>query len=268
MKDISQNLAVEFFSATNIDELTAALDKTKEDLEFDSFYYGQTSMEVSLALIKARNGHKETPIDIPLSEISSLKGFFAKTDVPLGWKKKYIDRKFYLSDPRIWNTANSMENLVWDRDDFSKMGHDEIFDGVAEYGVQSGVAVSYLTPDKNMNVMNVNFSGRLATQNQKEKVKAKLPLFSRVMTLYQAVASGLIRENVTGSMQQIQLMALTNREAEILKHLASGSSYFVIADNLNITESTVRFHLKNIVDKLKCTNKIEALALALRSGLI
>ncbi len=61
---------------------------------------------------------------------------------------------------------------------------------------------------------------------------------------------------------------LTPRELEVLKRLHSGATNQVIADHLNCSERTVRFHLSNIYRKLSVGGKVEALAHALHRGLI
>ncbi len=52
---------------------------------------------------------------------------------------------------------------------------------------------------------------------------------------------------------------LTSREIEILNHLSKGLQYDEIADNLNISNGTVRKHIENIYKKLQVNNKVEAI---------
>jgi DNA-binding NarL/FixJ family response regulator len=58
------------------------------------------------------------------------------------------------------------------------------------------------------------------------------------------------------------------RELEILTLLAEGKSNKLIARELNISEGTVKTHVKNILEKLDATSRTEALSLAARRGLI
>jgi DNA-binding NarL/FixJ family response regulator len=53
---------------------------------------------------------------------------------------------------------------------------------------------------------------------------------------------------------------LTDREEEVLALVASGSSNSQIAERLNLSESTVKFHLRNLFSKLGVTNRTEAAA--------
>ncbi len=61
---------------------------------------------------------------------------------------------------------------------------------------------------------------------------------------------------------------LTPREYEILSGLVQGRSYQAIGDNLFISTNTVRFHIRNIYRKLHVHSQSEAVAKALRNGLV
>jgi DNA-binding NarL/FixJ family response regulator len=61
---------------------------------------------------------------------------------------------------------------------------------------------------------------------------------------------------------------LTRREAEILQLLTSGLTQQEIAGQLVISESTVASHIEHILDKLAVHSRAQAVALALRSGLV
>ena len=58
---------------------------------------------------------------------------------------------------------------------------------------------------------------------------------------------------------------LSNRENEILECLVEGMSYKMIAAARNISIDTVRFHIRNIYDKLHVNSKSEAVVKAMRS---
>jgi DNA-binding NarL/FixJ family response regulator len=61
---------------------------------------------------------------------------------------------------------------------------------------------------------------------------------------------------------------LTPREREILSGLVEGNSFKVIADTLFISIETVRFHFRNIYKKLHVHSQSEAVAKAIKEGLI
>jgi DNA-binding NarL/FixJ family response regulator len=62
--------------------------------------------------------------------------------------------------------------------------------------------------------------------------------------------------------------ALTDRELDVLRLVVAGMRNKEIAAGLGISENTVKFHLRNILDKLHAQSRAEAVARAVREGLI
>ena len=62
--------------------------------------------------------------------------------------------------------------------------------------------------------------------------------------------------------------ALTARQKEVLKLIATGLLNKEIADRLYISERTVKFHVSEILAKLGAGNRTEAVAIATQKGLI
>lgn len=63
------------------------------------------------------------------------------------------------------------------------------------------------------------------------------------------------------------LAELTPRELEILRHLAEGQSNKAIGRALDITDGTVKLHVKSIMRKLGLRSRVEAAVLAVEHGL-
>ena len=61
---------------------------------------------------------------------------------------------------------------------------------------------------------------------------------------------------------------LTPREQEVLVLMARGLSNPEIAEQLTVSPVTVKFHVSNILSKLGCTSRTEAVALAVQQHLI
>lgn len=62
--------------------------------------------------------------------------------------------------------------------------------------------------------------------------------------------------------------ALTEREVVVLRHVAEGNRNRDIASKLFISEETVKVHIKHIMDKLGASDRTQAVAIALRRGII
>ena len=62
--------------------------------------------------------------------------------------------------------------------------------------------------------------------------------------------------------------SLTAREVEVLQQVAGGNRNRDIADLLRISEETVKVHVKHIMDKLGANDRTQAIAIAVRRGII
>ena len=61
---------------------------------------------------------------------------------------------------------------------------------------------------------------------------------------------------------------LTGRELEVLREVAGGSRNHEIASRLFISEETVKVHVKHIMEKLGAHDRTQAVAIAIRRGII
>jgi DNA-binding NarL/FixJ family response regulator len=60
--------------------------------------------------------------------------------------------------------------------------------------------------------------------------------------------------------------ALTAREVQVLKQISDGCSNKVVAERLDISEDTVKGHVRNILSKLNATDRTHAVTIALKRG--
>ncbi len=60
--------------------------------------------------------------------------------------------------------------------------------------------------------------------------------------------------------------SLTEREIEILRCVAAGASNKIIADQLHLSEATVKGHMKNILSKLGANDRTHAVTIAMKRG--
>jgi two-component system, NarL family, response regulator LiaR len=81
------------------------------------------------------------------------------------------------------------------------------------------------------------------------------------------VARKLVADIQNQSSQAHAETALTEREVEILQQLALGRTNQEIADDLVLSERTVRTHITNILAKLGLSNRTQAVLFALRQGI-
>ncbi|HVF12148.1 MAG TPA: response regulator transcription factor [Actinomycetota bacterium] len=68
--------------------------------------------------------------------------------------------------------------------------------------------------------------------------------------------------------KQVDKERLTDRERMVLEELSQGKSTKLIAESLVVAEETVKTHLTHIYQKLGVSDRVQAVALALRRGLV
>ncbi|WP_448187474.1 LuxR C-terminal-related transcriptional regulator [Azospirillum sp. sgz301742] len=75
------------------------------------------------------------------------------------------------------------------------------------------------------------------------------------------------RVNGNGTDMPVSRKGLSQREVQILRCLLNGDSNKMIANHLNITEATVKVHLKSLLRKINASNRTQAAIWALNNGI-
>ncbi len=88
-----------------------------------------------------------------------------------------------------------------------------------------------------------------------------------VASLHPSIAKKVLDELHNTGKQKLSDEPLTNRELEVLRRLAQGHENKDIAEQLVISEATVRTHVSNILGKLHLASRTQAALYALREGL-
>lgn len=100
-----------------------------------------------------------------------------------------------------------------------------------------------------------------------ELLQAIQDVYNGESSLHPAIARKVIEELLQPTDLPPTEAPLTEREMEVLKHVAQGMSNLGIANELKIKEGTVRIHVGNILNKLQLANRTQAALYALREGL-
>jgi two-component system, NarL family, response regulator LiaR len=107
----------------------------------------------------------------------------------------------------------------------------------------------------------------LKDSSPEELVEAIQRVHQGQASLHPAVARKLLQELSHPGGRPPSPDPLTDREVEVVKLLAKGLSNRQIADDMVISEATVRTHVSNILSKLHLASRTEAALYALREGL-
>ena len=104
---------------------------------------------------------------------------------------------------------------------------------------------------------------------QTELVNAIHSVSAGGIALEATVAGKLMNHmNQRSSTADAQTVQFSKREAQVLELLSSGKTNRDIGETLFISESTVKFHVHAILNKLDASNRTEAVSIAAQLGLI
>ena len=107
----------------------------------------------------------------------------------------------------------------------------------------------------------------LKDSGPEELVRAIRQVHSGNSSLHPAIARKLLQELCEPSAQLTAEDPLTEREREVLQLVAQGRQNPAIAEQLVISEATVRTHVSHILGKLGLSSRTQAALYALRRGL-
>jgi len=103
--------------------------------------------------------------------------------------------------------------------------------------------------------------------SSEELIQAIHDTYHNKPALQPEIARKLMRDIQNQAGQESLVSTLTEREVEILQQVALGKTNQEIADELFLSERTVRTHITNILAKLRLSNRTQAALYALREGI-
>lgn len=157
-----------------------------------------------------------------------------------------------------WNAESAIERLLplLDEDEDS---------------IEFPPVVALLPDDSNVAALILRLNalgagGALLRDSEPEAIAAALCATAQgLLVLEPALADSVLTEN---SLPDALPDELTPREMEVLQLLAEGLPNKIIAQQLNISDHTVKFHVNAIMGKLSAQSRTEAVVRATRLGLI
>lgn len=173
---------------------------------------------------------------------------------PHEWWQRYTEKSYHAIDPSVVHCTASQRPVIWSDALFRPAK--EFWDEAQSFGLKVGWARSCRDGLGIVSMLTFSRSGEpLSTVElaSKEREMRMLAEFAHRRMLH------AFRSRRIGEMRS----ALTEREIEILRWAADGKTGKDIALILNVSLATVRFHLKNAMNKLEVGNVPAAIARAM-----
>ena len=179
---------------------------------------------------------------------------------PDEWQEHYVQKGYDRIDPIIKKSRKHAGAFPWSdvyNDERTTEVERRFFDEAAIFGLKSGISVPLHGPDGGLAIMSF---ARPSCSELQDKTITYLQLAALHFHLRVA--------KFTNWSNSASPPALTRREKECILWVARGKSSWDIGRILGISENTVNFHIKKIMDKFKVTSRIVAVLKAASLGII
>lgn len=178
---------------------------------------------------------------------------------PEEWGRRYLTRGYAFHDPTVRHLVDSTSPFAWSelgerfRDD---AGARRVMAEAGEFRLRDGITVPLMTLDGDM--AGFSLSGERLGLNPGDR-----PMLHLIATY---AFGHLLR--LRGPAGATGAAKLAPREREALQWAAEGKTDWEIGEVMGISTHGVDFHLRSARTKLGTTNRTQAVAVALRRGLI
>lgn len=176
------------------------------------------------------------------------------SNYPTQWIDTYRKNALYKSDPVMANSAITSNSFFWDEIPAELYSSSEIFEQSASYGIKQGFSIPIHEPGRAF--------GSIHLSSEENDPDFTLNIQSNMFIL--KTLSLLANQHRPIELSTKNILKLTPREIEFLHWLSFGKNYKEIGLIMNITERTVKFHAKQMTEKLDCINVKQAMIKALQ----
>lgn len=176
---------------------------------------------------------------------------------PVEWLDVYTSKNLYDIDSVIKENFTNFRLQRW-KDTFKKyLTPKEFLYHAEDFGLQDGFSHGQKNPADNRGSIFTLSGNSIEFNNRTEMIlELVVPHFHQVIT------------RIAGQQSRNNIPPLSKREIEVLTWLRQGKSSWDISMILRISERTVNFHINNIKQKLDVVNRLQAVSVAVQSGLI
>lgn len=177
--------------------------------------------------------------------------------MPEDWVEHYVTQEFALIDPVFRRAASDVLPFTWaEASVHSTTAQRRIMNEATSFGLRSGLTIPIHGPAGYC--AEVTFAGGKVDDDPRVLMSLRF-----LATVAHDRARLLVRRGWVED-----LPSLTKRERDCLHWVAAGKSDWAIAQILNISETTVHWHVEGAKRKFGASTRIQAIVAAIRLGLL
>ncbi len=188
------------------------------------------------------------------------RGHVLLCDWPMDWLERYVTRNYVDHDPLVQYMRKQPSQVTWSdaaaRIDLDRSAR-EVFCDAGAYKLNDGFALPLVTLEGE--VVMVSLGGEQLELDENA---------IRLISLASTYAIGRAIQLTSAQPLIDHKPELTPREKECMRWAAAGKSEWEISQILGISEHTSEKHLLNAKAKLGASNRVQAIAEAIRHGYI
>ena len=183
------------------------------------------------------------------------------------WLEEYDNQGYYLVDPRARKCMTSMIPVFWDTNKsyLEKLNSDakEMMENAHEHNVCSGVTAPIFSYQNVKGAFSFGLTSDSYLQKQKKQLEYISPLTNYLGVFVHQAMMKILKLEINNNNE-----LLSEREKDCLSWAADGKTISEIASSLCLSESTIKYHFRNAMEKLGARNTIQALSIAILKGYI
>ncbi|CAI1601917.1 TPA: LuxR C-terminal-related transcriptional regulator [Serratia fonticola] len=183
--------------------------------------------------------------------INSSRKSILVTNMPAEWEQDFLSRKLDQTSEIVLMAKNKITPVIWAS---ANIKNKEIQYLAEKYNIRNGV--TFFMNIKSDRVILTLYFSEIETHFNERYRKEKKDILFQILTLFEKYYT----KNID--------YRLTTREDEIINLLKIGKTYSEIAMVIGVGERTVRFHIKNILEKMKVSSVRYAIFKAALDGVI
>jgi LuxR family quorum-sensing transcriptional regulator LasR len=196
-------------------------------------------------------------------ETTKAESAFLHSHYSSDWLNKYTANEFHHFDPIFSHCTEKSTPLIWSPNIFSNRRQKEMYEEASAYGIKSGVTLPIHGAKGELGIM-CFVSDTKPDKRFSDDANSNLPQLSYLRDFI--LESSL--KFINSKQKSKKMIPVSTRELECLKWCAAGKSSWEIGQILNCSEANVNYHFGNIHYKFGTNSRQQAIARAIRLGLI